>query len=541
MSAENDQPSSASYGNVVDIRSQVEARNKEEAEQLAKNEPKSGDGSGGGPGDPRFILECLSNNELGDGVLFTVLHQGRFLFNATAGEWLVWSGHHWERDTTGKALSAVEDVALAYLAEAQAIGRQIAETTDEEEIDRLQKKQGRFLRRIDRLRSVKGRNNCLTFAATCGEASLVVTGDQLDTQPWLLPCRNGVVDLRTGELRPGAPGDLLTLAAPVDFPEGCDEYLATGENSPCRNWERFILEIMQDDQAKADYLARMFGYGATGLVQEHVFAVLFGYGRNGKGTMIETLQRVLGPLAAPAPAELLLDQGRASNPSGPSGHIMAMRGLRLAFCSETDEGRRFSAARVKWLSGGDTLVGRNPHDRLQTAFQPSHLLCLATNHKPRANAADFAFWSRIHLIEFGLSYVERPGAPHERRIDKTLPEKLAAEQPGILAWLVRGCLLWQKGGLNPPPAVLAATSEYRRSEDDLASWIEEKCLEDAAATITAKDAYQSFREWWVANISDKPPSQKRFGDAMSRRGFGKDRGAGGGAVRYIGVELKAPF
>ncbi|WP_197463620.1 DNA primase family protein [Desulfuromonas sp. DDH964] len=521
------------------LRAQVEARRRQEESAFAEEQSKKGKGGPGGPDDPSFVAQCLACNELGDGVLFVSIHRGRFLFDASAGEWLVWSGHHWSRDITGRSLAAVEDVAMAYLGSVQAIGRKVAATSDEEEVERLQKRQAKFLKRIDRLRSVRGRQNCLTFAATCGEGAMVVTGDQLDSQPWLLPCRNGVVDLRVGELRPGDPKDFMTKGATVDFPEGCEEYLVTGQNSPCPNWEAFVLEVMGGDQAKADYLARLFGYAITGLVLEHVFAVLFGHGRNGKGTMIETLQKILGPLASPVPAELLLDQGKVSNPAGPSPHLMALRGLRLAFCSETDQGRRFSAARVKWLSGGDSLTGRHPHDRQPTTFSPSHLLCLATNHKPRADASDFAFWSRLHLIEFGLSYVDRPIAAHERKIDKSLPDRLAVEESGILAWLVRGCLLWQAEGLNPPPAVLAATAEYRQSEDDLFEWIEEKCVEGDGFTITAKQAYQSFREWWIANVSDKPPSQKRFGDGMCRRGYGKDRGAGGGAVRYLGLGLKS--
>lgn len=526
----------AAPSNLVDIRAQVEARRAEEARHLEK--PGSKKTPPGGPEDPDFVRQCYNANELGDGILFAALHRGRFLFEASAGEWLAWQGHHWQRDTTGTALTAVEAVAQAYLKEVQAIARQLAETTDEDEAERLQRRQAQVMRRVNRLRSRRGRENCLIFAATCGESSLVVTGDQLDGKPWLLPCANGVVDLRTGLIRPGDPNDLLTLAAPVPFPEGVEEYLATGENSPCPLWEGFIPEIMDDDQGRAAYLMRLFGYGITGLVREHVFAVLFGHGRNGKGTLIETLSAVLGPLASPVPAELLLDQGRASNPAGPSPHLMALRGLRLAFCSETDQGRRFSASRVKWLSGGDTLTGRSPHDRQPTTFPPSHLLCLATNHKPRADAQDFAFWSRLHLIEFALSYVERPIAKHERKIDKSLPERLLKEGPGILAWLVRGCLEWQKQGLNPPPSVLAATAEYRQSEDDLFAWIEERCIEAADATVTAKAAYQSFRDWWIANISDKPPSMKRFGDSIARRGYQKDRGAAGGAFRYIGFELR---
>lgn len=532
--------SSGSGAKVVDIRAQVEARTQQEAEDLAKAFPeKERHGGKGGPDDPDWIWTCLQANELGDGILFSAINRGRFLFDASAGEWLVWNGNFFDRDITNQASYAVEEVVVRYLGEAQAIGRKMSASSDEEEIARLQQRQSRILKRVDRLRSVRGRQNCLSFATTCGHGSLVVTGERLDSNPWLLPCRNGVIDLRTGRLRPGEPDDLMTKGANVDFPKDCDEYLVNGTNSPCPTWEAFILEIMAGDQAKADYLARLFGYGITGLTQEHVFAVLFGHGRNGKGTLTETLQHVLGPLAAPVPAELLLDQGKVSNPAGPSPHLMALRGLRLAFCSETDQGRRFSAARVKWLSGGDSLVGRHPHDRAPTTFPPSHLLCLGTNHKPRADSSDFAFWSRLHLVEFGLSYVDRPSAPHERPIDKNLSEKLSKERSGILAWLVRGCILWQNGGLQPPPSVLSATSEYRRSEDDLAEWIEDKCIEADGAIITAKAAYQSFRDWWTENISDKPPSQKRFGDAMSRRGYQKDRGAAGGARRYLGLELRS--
>jgi len=536
---ENQAPPSANTGKLVDLRAQVEARRAEEARHLGKVEGKKT--PPGGPDDPEFVRACYNANELGDGILFAALHRGRFVFDASAGEWLAWQGHHWQRDTTGTALTAVEAVAQAYLKEVQAIARQLAETTDEDEADRMQRRQAQVMRRVNRLRSRRGRENCLIFAATCGEESLVVTTDKLNEKPWLLACANGVVDLRTGLLRPGDPNDLLTLAASVPFPDGVEEYLTTGENSPCPLWENFIPEIMNDEQDRADYLRRLFGYGITGLVREHVFAVFFGHGRNGKGTMIETLKAILGPMAKPVEAELLLDQGRPGNPGAPSPHIMQLHGLRLIFASESEKGRRFSASRVKWLSGGDTLTGRTPHDRHPTIFAPSHLLILQTNDKPRADAQDFAFWSRLHLVEFSMAYVERPKAANERKLDETLRERLFKEGPGILAWLVRGCLEWQKQGLNPPRSVLAATAEYRQSEDDLFAWIEDKCIEAEDATVTAKAAYQSFRDWWTENISDKPPSQKRFGDSMTKRGYMKDRGASGGNRRYIGLELREMF
>ncbi|MGE4579374.1 MAG: phage/plasmid primase, P4 family [Desulfuromonadales bacterium] len=515
-----------------EIRRQVAARIEAEAPQLAAvNKPQ-----------PETITadlvgQCLEANELGDGVLFSAMHKGKFVFNVSSGEWLTWAGHYWDRDVKGLAHYAVEKVALRYLQEASTLGRQLAATSSEDEAARLQKHRQRIMRRVEKLRSVKGRERALTMATTCGEGSLVVTGEQLDTSPWLLGCRNGVVDLRTGELRPGRPDDLITLASPFDFPTDCGEYLTTGKNTPCPSFEQFALEIMDGNTRMAGYLQRLFGYGLTGLTTENIFVILFGHGRNGKSLFIETVQKVLGPLACPIAAEMLLDQGRVRNSSGPSPDIMSLKGKRLTFASETEQHQRFASSRVKWLSGGDSLTGRAPHDRDVTTFAPSHLLCLATNFRPRANSDDRPFWLRMHMVDFPLSFVANPSAPNERPVNKSLGDQLAKEAPGVLAWLVRGCLLWQRDGLAPPPEVLAAVASYRRTEDDLAEFLEERCITDPDSHVTAKALYESFKGWYTSNVAEKVPSQKKFGEAMSRR-FAKDKNGPGGTNRYLGLELK---
>lgn len=512
------------------IAEQVEARCRLEAELL-------GGGQGGQPPkdpiDTDFIRQCLSHNELGDGCLFAALHRGKFLFDASAGSWLTWAGHYWQRDIEGRALAAVEAVAMAYAKETAVLARQLAAAGDDEGRAAAIKGKLRFLnRRIDRLRAVRGRANTLTMAATLPEDAPVITGDKLDADPWRLACANGVIDLRTGEHRPGRANDYITKASPT-------RWLGLDALAPA--WENFLLAIMDGDVEMVCFLQRLFGYGITGSIREHVFAVLFGAGRNGKGTLVETLRHVLGDVAQPIQSEMLLDQGRVRSSAGPSADTMSLQGLRLAFASETDQGRKFSGAAVKRLTGGDTLTGRNPMDRLMTTFRPQHLLMLLTNHKPRAGADDGALWARMLLIDFPLSFVDHPTAPNERLIDRTLEERLLEEAPGILAWLVNGCLQWQKQGLKPPQKVLAATAEYRRAEDDLAEWLEECCLVNEHALMTAKVAYGSFHTWYSSQVSEKVPSQKRFGEMLARR-FRREKGGEGNTYRYFGVELiNMPF
>lgn len=505
----------------MDILEEVEARKKSEAKKFV------GSGSGGSASDgdgisSKFVRDCLYANELGDGMLYVALHQNRYIFDTTAERWMNWTGHYWEHDEKAQSLAAVENVALRYLKEANEVTKQI---NSEGSQDALKDYKEALFKRVGRLRSQRGRNNCLKFAHCNIANPLVIRGEEFDRNPWLLACKNGVLDLRTGKLRPGRSDDYISKACPHEW-KGIDE--------PAPTWETFLNEIFEGDEELILYIGRLLGYALTGLTIEHILPILWGQGRNGKGTILETIKHVLGPLAAPIQMEMLLDQGRAKNSSGPSPDIMALRGLRLAFTSESDEGRKISPAKVKWLSGGDTLVGRHPHDRYEVHFKPTHTLILLTNNKPHAPADDFAFWERVHLIPFKLSYVDRePQAENEKCADKTLPYRLNAEAAGILACLVRGCLKWQERGLDPPPIVREATAEYRRDEDILADFIEECCFMDITATVQASHIYDAFKEWFEENVSKRIISQKKFGKMMTKR-FRREKK---GTYTYFGLGL----
>lgn len=526
------------------IREQVLARVRQEKEEAAAR----GESPGGSP-PPELthdlVGEYLYANELGDGLIFATLYRNRHAYVGQAGEWMFWSGHHWQMDDIGDAHLAqadVEGVAEAYQRTSDhyhKLAREAEEEGDKEAAGRLKKKRDDLKSRVAKLRSKSGRFNCLHFAKTNRESPLAIRGDEIDRDPWALPMANGVLDLKTGVLRPGRPEDYLMKASPVEW---------KGIDAPCPSWEKFMLEILDGDADMVAFLRRAFGYGITGLVSEQKFIILYGKGRNGKGIMTEILQEVMGgsdsfgALAGPVQSEMLLDQGKNRNAAGPSPDIMSLRGMRLAFASETDEGQRFSAARVKWLSGADKLTGRYPHDKRNIPFDPTHLLCLLTNNKPNAPATDFAFWERLLLVEFPISFVDRkPQSPNERPVDKGLRERLRGELPGIMAWLVRGCLEWQENerGLDPPPKVRDAVAEYRKAEDFLGEFLEDCCeiiAENQQSVRTvATELYDTFTMWWRDNISAKKDfSQKKFGKLMQER-FMRDRK--GGVYYYFGIRV----
>jgi putative DNA primase/helicase len=511
-----------------DIKKQVEAR-VAEAQARAAADPKK---NGKRELPPKFVERCLQANELGDGCLFAFLYEDQFIYSKSSKEWYSWNGQHWERDILERSSVQVEKVAECYLQEVDEIDRLIEELKKQDRsVALLQKKREAYMGRIKRLRSDRGRNACLRMSHTNEDNSLALVGDEFDKKPYLLPCQNGVIDLRTGELRSGRPSDLLLKASPIEF---------KGIKDACPDWEKSIDDIFLGNADMVAFVQRLLGYALIGEVREHILPVFWGQGRNGKGTILEVLHSVLGELASPIQSELLLDQGRAKSSSGPSPDVMALRGLRLAFASESDENRRFSPSKVKWLSGGDTLVGRHPHDKYETTFKPTHTLFLMTNNRPNAPSDDFAFWERVLLIEFQVSFVRRePRAENERPADPDLRVKLAAEYPGILAWLVRGCLAYQERGLDPPESVKTSTAGYRREEDYVADWIDDACELGSGFKEQSAVLYGSFASWWAQTVSKRGhPSQRKWGRwMMCGRGFIKEREAGG--FFYHGLRLRA--
>ena len=491
----------------------------------------------GGNGDPRItsklIHECLFANELGDATLYATIYRDRFLYCKNTQEWFEWAGHYWQRDAMNRSLAAVEQVVDHYLAEYKRISGRIGDLVSAgeaesaaEEIKRLRSQQASILKRATQLRADKRRTACLKFSHTI-DNPIAITGEEFDDKPLLFPCANGVIDLESGLLKPGRPGDYLTMASPVPF---------LGIDAPAPLWEKTLMEIFGGNADLVTYLQRLFGYAMTGLVNEKVFPVLYGRtGWNGRSLIVETVSYVMGDLAGSIPAEMLLSQRYGKSSSGPAPDIMSLKGIRMAFASEIDEGQRFSASKIKWLTGKDELVGRNPHDKYQTRFSPTHKLFLMTNTQPQAPPNDKAFWWRLALIPFMISFVNRdPQEANERRAILDLDRQVLKESSGILSWLVRGCLLWQRDGLMPPREITEATEQYRRNEDMLADFIDECCIREPGAKEKASTLYARFIEWYHDNIGKSEPSGTWFGKQLGQK---YDKWKTDGVVMYHGIAL----
>ena len=209
--------------------------------------------------------------------------------------------------------------------------------------------------------------------------------------------------------------------------------------------------------------------------------------------------------------------------------LAGLRGARLVTAIETEEGRRWAEARIKALTGGDRIAARFMRQDF-FEFTPQFTLVIVGNHKPGLRSVDEAIRRRFHLIPFSVTI-----PPEER--DPELGDKLRGEWPGILRWMIDGCIAWQEQGLAAPKAVLDATAAYLEAEDALAAWIDEECERDPNAWERSANLFKSWRDW--AERSGEPYGDtKRFRDRLEVRGIEQKRQPGTGRMGYQGLKLK---
>src|SRR5581483_2759319 len=380
-----------------------------------------------------FVEACLRQEERGDALLLAHMYDGKLAFDVASKVWHLWAGHHWKNDETGKINNLIDQVARQYLRIADEVHEElkaealqgddggIVETEDSKAAQAENAKKNKLYKRlIARAAALRKQNriqSVLKIASTLQDVQnlhdIPVAGDMWDRNPWLLGVKNGVIDLKTGQFRPGKPTDYIRTVAPTEW---------HGLDAPAPRFEQFNTEIFTDPELPP-FMQRLLGYAITGDTSEHILPVLWGdQGRNGKDTLLATLKTVLG---------------RAAGAAQP--HLVELQGKRLVWASETREGDRLNAAQVKLITGGGAINARPLYGKPYT-FEPTHKLFVLTNHKPHAPADDDALWSRVLLIPFELRFVDNPTAENEREADKRLKDRLKEEAPGILAWLVRGCL-----------------------------------------------------------------------------------------------------
>ncbi len=327
-----------------------------------------------------------------------------------------------------------------------------------------------------------------------------------------------VIDLKTGCIRPAAPADYITKSLRTQF---------MGDSIKAVRWHAFLSQIFDGDAELIDWLHRWCGYLLTGLTKEQVFLFFFGMGANGKSVFAETIGYVMGDYSRTVSPETLTETKRQAG--GASPDLADLIGCRFALSSETEDGSALAESLVKSLTGGDTITTRRLYCE-PVQFQPAFKLLMLGNHKPIIKGTDIGIWRRVRLVPFMQTFSEQERDPH-------LLGTLKDEAPHILAWMVQGCLEWQRRGLKDVPDVVAnQTADYRQEQDVIGQWLNECTKAERTSEVDTSELYTSYREW-ALDSGLKPASKVSLGRRLSERGYPTRRSSG--KSLWGGLTLKA--
>jgi putative DNA primase/helicase len=449
--------------------------------------PRRGGGAdGGGAAAPAPVEN--SEDALAQGAMD--MHHEYLRYLPETGEWAVWDGARWLLESTDVI---VRRRLRMYL--------RARSTTIES------------LREAKQIAGQRCLSNVQKLATT--DPRVEARFEEFDADPTVLNTPGGLCDLRTGDLRPVSREDMVSQMTAV----------APAEDAP--TWGRCVMEWANDDYDMARFLQVAAGYAATGETREQVFMFFAGVGANGKSLFLKMLSEALGTYAMTAPPDLFVVAKGERHPTSLAG----LRNKRLCVGTETTEGRALDDALVKSLVAADIHRARFIRQD-EFEFTPKAKIILAGNHKPALKNVDKALRRRMVVVPFNREFT---------RPDLELPEKLRAELPGILGWIIDGAAMWYRRGLDLPKVVKEASDEYLDSEDQIGRWLAERCHESGSACVLTEVLFQDWTTWATAH-GEFVGTSRRLAEALRNRGYQRwrDPGTGRRGFRGIGLGYETP-
>jgi P4 family phage/plasmid primase-like protien len=408
--------------------------------------------------------------------------------------WYYWKGTHWQCDENNIEITARASKTVTDMRD------ELQEPLDSD----VQKALQQWIIKSQKHAQIKA---ILPLAAALPAHR--VHRDDFDKNPYLINCKNGIVDIRTGELQPHDPELMCSRLVNVNYNPDADSSL----------WEEFMLNIMPGGDGTPDmdmvrFLHDAIGYSFTGLQTHAAFFFCYGQGHNGKSTMLETLVSIAGSYGTTVNKNnLMLRSEEASASPG----IAKLQHLRFGAVSEVTPGDKLNEGTVKMLTGGDRVPARYLYQN-EITFEPTHHLWGAGNQKPAINGRDEGIWRRIHLIPFNASFTDPDTSIKERFLSDD------ATREGILSWIVRGAYHWYNNGckLSKPLRMEIAIAAYRLDMDSVAQFLDEECLigkDYIEDHVRLYKAYEAFCASSRLSALGKP----KFKEALKERGIDPDK------------------
>jgi putative DNA primase/helicase len=412
---------------------------------------------------------------------------GRLLYDHTSARWLVWNGRFWQKEEKGLVFDLLRKLA------------------------RYNNPQGN---------TAQASSNFISGAETMAKNSKVFAAisSEFDRDQWMLNTPDGLIDLRTGAMRPSLPSDRLTKCTSVG------PSMSGGER-----FLQFMNEITCGDEELIRFHQVSLGACLSGAPGGHWLLFWFGAGRNGKNTLGDLYSEILGSYCSKIPASTLMSQKYEGHPT----EIAQLKGLRLAVSSEIEDGSHWHESRLNELTGDTSVKARVMRgDFFEFTLTHKHLIY--GNHLPQIRSATGALKSRLKFVPFNADFVGRE--------DPLLPAKLREEAAFVLGWLLEGHAIWLANGMKLPKcaAIDNQSADYFENQSTVETWIAERTercpyFEHAwSKCVQMSELYADFTEWKKSRGENCPALPRFAAEIKLKYEVRKSNGVRVRGIRLVG-------
>lgn len=435
--------------------------------------------------------------DLGRSKIFSNKYKDTLRWCDENGYWYIWNGKVWESDKKLKILQMAKETIGEIV---QKTFKSIKYAKNDAQLEKAKEKY-KIVLKAQGERPIKA-------MISLSKSDLPITLDQMDNDPFLLNCLNGVVDLKTGKLTDHKPEYYMSKIANAEYTP----------KKQFKHFKQFLDDITCEDVELSNYFQQVCGMSAIGKVFHEGMCIFYGSGRNGKSTFLNLISRIFGDYSCQINTETLMAQRDGKQIIGG----VSVEGKRFATAMETEEGRRLSGAMLKKLASADK-VSERPMYAAERTFEPSHTLIMACNFLPKIGSTDTGTWRRIAVVPFKAKFEEG-----KKEIKDYAGILFKEDANAILAWIVEGAVKYYKNGftIKTPQVIKDATKQYRAAEDWIGNFIAECCeigeFEEMGGTL-----YDAYVVWCDKNNESYKRRPRDFAAALEAANFTKRHGMKG--------------
>lgn len=313
-----------------------------------------------------------------------------------------------------------------------------------------------------------------------------------DVHPYFLACNNGLVDLRNGLLRDFLPSDNVTKCLEVKYNKDSDSSV----------FEKFVRDIVNNDEHMYDYLRWAIGYSLQGKPNRKIYFILWGErGYNGKSLLLNTISEILNGYCKNMDASVVLLSPKKTAGSH-SSELLHLENVRMGILSDLKENDAINDGQIKQITGATDKISAREIFGKQKEFTPIFVPFISTNHKPSINSSDEGLFDRTMIIPFEISFVENPSSKWERKGDPDLYDKFKKNKEGILKWLIDCGMFYNQNIEFPiPEKIIKTKEEYKREMNVHKKFLEDTYIksDDPEDIVTEISIFEEFKIYCQTN------------------------------------------